>query len=378
MLLEFGAQNFYSFKEGFELSLRLNKKCPENISRGKSNTNVICVKGANASGKTNVLKVLSFLHEFTTESFLLKPTDKIPLVSFFDNSEPSEFYIIFEKDNIEYRYELSATKEKILSEVLYKKDSRETRIVERTENKLVYTTSDYSELKSMKLRSNASLISTANQYEIESINIFYKFFSTIITNVYKWGIYDIQPDIDAISKLYHEDKELFTFVKNQIKECDTGISDIKIFTRDDENRNKVYFPVFYHDLDEKIESTNIYSESSGTLALYKILFLYKTALSNGSLLVLDEFDINLHPLILPKLVRLFDNETNTKNAQLVFTTHNTAIMDELGKYRVVLVNKEKNCSYTYRLDELPGDIVRNDRSISKVYSLGKIGGIPKL
>jgi hypothetical protein len=53
-------------------------------------------------------------------------------------------------------------------------------------------------------------------------------------------------------------------------------------------------------------------------------------------------------------------------------------MDYLGKYRVVFVNKEDNESFLYRLDELPGDLLRNDRSIEGVYNTGKIGGRPKL
>jgi AAA15 family ATPase/GTPase len=76
---------------------------------------------------------------------------------------------------------------------------------------------------------------------------------------------------------------------------------------------------------------------------------------------------------------LFDDpEKNINNAQLIFTTHNTDIMDKLGKYRVVLVNKQDNESFLYRLDEIPGDILRNDRSIIPAYKAGKIGGKPRL
>ncbi|MDD3903839.1 MAG: ATP-binding protein, partial [Sphaerochaeta sp.] len=66
------------------------------------------------------------------------------------------------------------------------------------------------------------------------------------------------------------------------------------------------------------------------------------------------------------------------NAQLIFCTHNTGVMDTLGKYRVILVNKEENESFLYRLDELPGNIVRNDRSLETIYKTGKLGGTPNL
>ncbi|MEA1911137.1 MAG: ATP-binding protein, partial [Spirochaetota bacterium] len=73
-----------------------------------------------------------------------------------------------------------------------------------------------------------------------------------------------------------------------------------------------------------------------------------------------------------------DESINTEDAQLLFTTHNSKIMDVLGKYRTILVNKEENESYLYRLDELPGDLIRNDRPIEPIYRSGKVGGVPKV
>jgi predicted ATPase len=94
---------------------------------------------------------------------------------------------------------------------------------------------------------------------------------------------------------------------------------------------------------------------------------------------LDEFDIHLHPHILPKLIKLFlDPRSNPKGAQLLISTHDAEILNMLGRYRTFLVNKVENESFGYRLDELPGDIVRNDRPILPAYNEGKIGGVPRL
>ena len=96
-------------------------------------------------------------------------------------------------------------------------------------------------------------------------------------------------------------------------------------------------------------------------------------------LALDEFDIDLHPDLIPMLVELFENkELNKNNAQFIFTTHHTSIMDKLGKYKIVMVNKEENESYLYRLDEIPGDILRPDRPITPAYRANKIGGKPRI
>lgn len=378
MLLEFGAKNYFSFKEGFEISLRLNNNCPENISRGKEFSNVLCVKGGNGSGKTNVLKALNFVREFCINSFSYKPNQEISVESHFNNDEPIEFYIVFEVNETEYRYELELTQKEIISEIIYRKQKRYNKIIERVSDSIVSANKDFEELNNMKLRKNASLISTAHQYEFNIIENIYSAFQQILTNVNNFGLNSFNPDISKISEYYKKDSYLFDFVIKQISSCDVGISNIEIFDREDENGEKLYFPLFYHELEDSEESLTIHYESSGTKALYKILFLYKITLDLGGVLVLDEFDINLHPLILPKLIELFDDENNIKNSQLIFTTHNSKIMDDLGKYRTVLVNKEKNCSFAYRLDELPGDIVRNDRQISKVYNSGKIGGIPRI
>lgn len=107
------------------------------------------------------------------------------------------------------------------------------------------------------------------------------------------------------------------------------------------------------------------------------MWLYFYTLDLGGILAIDEFDCNLHPDLLPKLVELFSSEeSNPNHAQFIFSTHDTSIMDELGKYRVYLVNKKNNASYIYRLDELPSEILRNDRKITPLYRRRKIGGVP--
>lgn len=94
---------------------------------------------------------------------------------------------------------------------------------------------------------------------------------------------------------------------------------------------------------------------------------------------MDEFDTNLHPDLLPIIIDLFlSQETNPRAAQFIFTSHNLEIIDHLGKYRTVLVGKTESESFCYRLDEIPSDIIRNDRSISALYRGGKIGGVPNL
>jgi len=378
MILEYGAKNYFSFKEWVTISFKLGQQCPVDITQGDDFTKIIGVKGANASGKTNVLKILNFLSKFCISSFNEKPEELIGIQSFFSNKKHTEFYVEFKCNDILYKYELELTENKIYRETIYKRVKREVKILERIKNKLVLCNAKYKKLNIITLRDNASIISTAHQYGNKELYDIHTFFSHIYTNVNFFGLTDSIQDESLVSKFLIENKNYFDFVKKLIIKYDPDISDIEIKTREIETGTR-YYPIFTYDVDAVHNFLTFHIQSSGTKALYKYLSRYKDALDTGGLLVFDEFDINLHPDILPDLLSLFSNkEINKKGAQIIFTTHNTSILDFLGKYRVYLVNKEHCESYAYRLDEIPGDILRNDRDISPIYRSGKIGGIPKL
>jgi hypothetical protein len=234
-------------------------------------------------------------------------------------------------------------------------------------------------LKTVKLRKNASIISTAHQYEFDELNDLYDQFNLLITNVYYQGLREEPVKMDTVSKFYNNNPYLLEFTNSFIKTCDIGISEVKIGVKELEGNKQEYYPFFIHSHSGINYPLTTTTESSGTKALFRDLLNYKLILDSGGLLLVDEIDNNLHPFILPKLVELFDDPvTNPKNAQLVFSTHNSEIIDLLGRHRVCCINKENNESYTYRLDELPGDILRNDRPISPIYNKGKIGGVPRI
>ena len=378
MLLKFGARNFYCFKDGIEISLELGAHCPATISQGKPISNLLCVKGANGSGKTNALKILGFLNFFCCHSFAVKPDDKIAVAPFFNNSDPIELYCDFIIDDIRYLYELSLTREHVLSEKLSRTIKRQTTVFERTENKL-YTTREFAALQQVKLRANASVISTAFQYETPCILPIYSFFDSIHVNVNWLGRMNVYGDYRQIAKYYQEHPGVLSKAVSIIKECDLGISDISIQALKEEDGQQHFFPIFKHDTKASDNQLLFPSQSLGTQTLFKSIPLYIAVLEQGGILVMDEFDTDFHPHILAKIVSFFDDETvNQKNAQMIFSSHNTDILEYMGKYRTVLINKEESESYGYRLDEIAGDIIRNDRPIIPVYNSGKIGGVPRI
>ncbi len=357
--------------------MEFNSKVPVEISNNLKATKTLCLKGANSSGKTNAIKILAFISYFCTDSFNAKPEDLILVDSYFQNTNPIEFFIKFEIDNIEYLYELSLVKEKIIYEKIFKKDKRKTLILLRNDNEL--KTNKIFNNKNIILRNNASIISTAKQYEIKEMAVFYNFFYRIISNVGYNGLKKFFVDHNKISELYKQKEEYLEFTKKYLQKFDMSIENITIKSYTNERNEVIYYTEFIHKTDSENRTLSYESQSSGTIQLYLYLYLYYNVLKSGGVLLLDEFDVNLHPDILPHLVKLFeDEEINKQNAQLIFSTHNTDIIDVMGKYKTYLFNKENSESYCYRLDEINSNIIRNDRPITPLYKSGKIGGIPKI
>lgn len=378
MLLAYGIKNFFSFKEETDISFRLDANCPPAIAQGLDFTPVLCIKGANASGKTQALKALSFLGHFCSASFGNRPDQAIEVVPFFHNSEPCEFYVEFAQDDMHYRYELSVNQSEVLRETFYQSRAKKTKILERLQDQIIGTKAMH-RLGLIKLRKNASIIDTAHQYDLDELAPFHRFFGAILSNVGHLGLSEQSVSIDTISRLLASNEAVFEFVKRFILECDVGIADMQIAQFINKQGQVEYFPQFIHLSGDQAHAISDLMESSGTQTLFKNLAAYKLALDSGAVLIMDEIDLNLHPHILPKLLQLFlQPENNPHHAQLLFSTHDSEILNLLGRYRVVLVAKEDNESYAYRLDEIPGDILRNDRPIRPAYNDGKIGGVPRV
>lgn len=389
MIRKFGVKNFSCFNEGINVDFTFDGKVPKSVSQGKDYTTVLGIKGANGSGKTNIIKAIYFLSNFCGMGSMsdLKVDDLIPINSFFRNDRPSEFYIEFEQDGCIYNYELSLSESMVFSEVLHKKvtkkSSKVVKLLERKNSEIIFTTPEFKELETIKLKDNSSVINQFTKYRFKSemleIKSIHRFFFHILTNVSNLGYFDHKQNESEISKEYSKDPERFNFVKKIIMSADSGIQDIIIHSRKNEHNEEYYFPLFTHVNKGHNQYLTYYEQSSGTQSLYNKMSMYWLVLKLGGLLALDEFDIHIHSLILPKIIDLFLNEKiNTKNAQFIFTAHNTELIDSLGKYRTILVNKEDNESYCYRLDEIPGTMIRNDRAITPLYLQGKLGGVPSV
>ena len=247
MLLGFGAKNFCSFKEGFEVSL-------ENKTEVLT---VLGIKGANASGKTNVIRTLSFIKAFIMSSFtLFEPDEGILIKSFFESDEPTDMYIHFKIDDLEYKYEVTLTKKTIIKEMLSRKDKRWTNILVRESNKIKECISELSELETINLsRTNASIVSIAHQYGLKELDTFYNFVENIGTNVGYYGKFTNDEHFlsySDMSKVYFDEKDMLDMVGAMLCKADTGIEAIEIIKyKNEKNDDTLYEPYFKHKVDGK-------------------------------------------------------------------------------------------------------------------------------
>lgn len=382
MLWEFGVRNYYGFREGMTLSFALDANCPSSISRGMPYSTIMCVKGANAAGKTTVLRAMSFIAAFACRSFAYDPASPIPVMAHFDSGEPIELFADFEWDGVRYLYEVTMTDREVRREAISRKVKKTTLLVERIGDKLTHCIREFEALSSMRLRTNVSFVSLARQYGHTEVKPIFDFFATVRGNVSFMGhVYD--HDVKDVAEELYKDPEKRQFVTQFIKTADVGVTGINIreYTDKDEldpsKVTKRYVPFFVHGSSNKFITWH--TESSGTRALFSRLPRFQQVLRRGGVLLADEFDLHLHPHIIPKLLDLFtDPEINTSGAQLIFTTHDEAVLEIAGKYRTYIVNKDDNESFAYRLDEIAGDLVRNDRPVGPIYRAGKLGGVPRL
>lgn len=381
MITSYGGRNCWAFKEWMEINFKINKNVPKEY--GFTDVRVVpalCFEGANASGKSGALRVLSFIFDFCLNSFGYHSDSAIFYDSFFNNSEPSEFYLTFCLANDlkkEYTYECEVTKDKILSEKLYYKErNKKLYLIKRIKSNISQCSFE-TDVSRIILRDNASCISTFIQYGVPEIGVFKQFFSNIRSNVAYTGTMETQLT-DYVAEFYFKNPDLHQRIVEQLKKFDTGIESVEIIPGMDNNGKTTYFSVFHHKTEIENNSLTFFAQSTGTKLLYNRLMDFFITIENGGILIYDELEMHLHSRIVPLLIDYFLNsDINKKNAQIIFTAHSPEILDILKKYRTYLFNKENGESYCYRIDELPNNIFyRNERSLESVYRSGIIGGVP--
>jgi len=415
MLIEFSVGNYASFKDTVTLSMvaaKLNSRdrsIDENnkifIDKNLSLLSSTAIYGANASGKSNLVSAMSFMRRFVigssketqfSESINIKPF----LLSPETSREPSFFEMVFIIEGKRYRYGFEVTQEEVISEWLFFVPStKEAKLFVREVDK-INLGDRFKEGKGLeeKTRTNALFLSVVAQFN-----------GAISKKVLGWfkllgiisGLDDNAYRHYTINQLMKEGS-LKEDIIRLVSELDLSINDI-IVRKYDAEELKITIPEELRDLilkpnqgffsvltehtiwDSNGRKTGIQSldlatqESAGTEKLVFLAGPILNTLSEGRVLVIDEMEARLHPLITQKLIKLFNTiETNPKRAQLIFTTHDTNLLSNkiFRRDQIWFIEKDRyGSSHLYSLAEIK---VRNDASFESDYIQGRYGAIPYL
>lgn len=421
MIKEFSFGNYRSFKDIQSLNMTASKIYE------LANNNIIvlnekhsllkskAIYGANASGKSNVVKALVSFIKIIKNS--VRDEKVLGLIENFKLSvetehEPTFFQLIFMMNKIQFRYGFEVTNKVIKSEWLFGvPKEREVCYFVREEN----TITDISKLH---FEEGYKLLSIYNDSEGE--NEVFRSNSLFLSSVAVMNGKLSKQLINAISTITVlsglQDNQLYNIsgtnlkneeTKNKITEflriADVGINSLDViepvsnsngnvvqeppveYLKKGEHSNKVGSVISLHDKfnerKEKIGEANLQflsSQSEGTLKMFEISTFIIKAIENNETLVIDEFDARLHPLVSKKIVELFNSQANS-GAQLVFATHDTNLLsaDLLRRDQIDFVEKDKyGESHLYSLVQFKG--IRNNASFEKDYIKGKYGAIPFL
>ena len=393
-------ENFYSFKKRVKMDFLVNQNAPSidhfayfsEKKTGNHFSKISAIYGANASGKTNLILGFEFLQEFIAHSFSYSRDGFFKYYPFHTlRKKASTFEVEFYIEGLFYKLYLKINRQRVLSEVLKsqinnrwvelysRKYDRSNKIYSFASAKSINLESNFIE----KVRPNASIISTARQYNHPELTKIRNHWATIFKKYRKTSMFEDEFDFfdfHSVSKFYHENKAYFLQAKKFLQKADLGLSGIEIErTEREDSRGKSllhFFPHGIHKNSGEEFKLPFSLESGGTQYLYRMLSFIFPALKKGTVCLIDEIENNLHPNILSSIIDLFVSpESNPHKAQLIFTTHLPTLMNELSKYQIFLVEKTPECeSEVHRLDEVEG--VRNDDNLQKKYLAGAYGGVP--
>jgi hypothetical protein len=419
MLIEFRVENHRSIRDEQALTMRAGRvgapddPRPREVPGEKAGVlPVAALYGANASGKSNLLAAFDFMRRaIITSHWLWRPDRGIPRTPFAWGSkslEPSLFEVTILQEGTRYQYGFVADDERFLEEWLYAWPAgRKQSWFEREGDAFKFGEHLRGENRRIAqvTRPNALFVSAAAQLghqQLEEINRWFWATNTVNVDRQRPETYEgldlerwlqqtfngeppsrqISLSVEAIPAGDHP------AVRDLLRAADVGIVDIKLKDRDDapdthSGLQRSPRVMVRHQSTADNAWLPLDEESHGTQALFRMAPYLLHALQNGGLLVIDELEASLHPLLALQVVRQFnDPRANPRNAQLLFTTHDTNLLGtELGepalrRDQIWLTEKDKEgATCVYPLTDYKP---RKAENLERGYLQGRYGAIPFL
>ena len=360
MLEEFLVENYRSMKNEQILSLAAsNRKDKEDSNILQYNANytgkvnrvlpTAALYGPNASGKSTLLNALQTMRRIIVRQ---APDDstELPIVPFLldDNrSKSTTFQVILIIDNIRYQYGFCASRSKVEQEWLYAWPKGRLQVwLDRDETQNSWKIGDQitgsKETWRRATRENALFLSTAIMLNSKQVRPVYDWFRQNL----KFHEGAVRMPISTNRRIENGDKnKVLEFLKN----ADLAVNDVRLETNDpdrdaiqentsngafsdpqDSPLNRRYKKLWLSHVTKEGDNVEfeLGDESNGTRAIYGWAGPWLDTLAKGDTLIVDELDTHLHPFVVRFLIEQFHNrEVNKNNAQLIFTTHNTSLLD---------------------------------------------------
>jgi hypothetical protein len=397
-------ENFYSIRETQVIDLRIGAKVPDEEGRfaeikdgsGERVPKTVAFFGANASGKSTVLKALAFLRWFLLESFALSPDASLPVLRFADgNSDPTRIRVHFEWYSqltsmdpdilrrtpfAQYIYEVKMSgasdgRMTVLSEELRIQPAigKSRKVFRRNEDGEVESGSSFP-LRRLshviaKLRPNVSMTSTIAQFEKHAPTIVLLGWARrIFPNIF---VEKTPNDEQSTLHYYAAHQELVDSLNGILGRVDLGIRSMSLLEGSDG-----ILAWFEH---SGLKSAlSIRFESEGTRQFLSVFPYIWDAWRAGGIAVLDELDSTIHPMLLPEILRWFhDPLTNPHQAQLWICGHSASLLEELRKEEIFFTEKDDlGRTKVYGLKDI--EAVRRVDNFYQKYLGGVYGAVPRI
>ena len=376
MILSLRIKNFYSLRDEvvIDFTANMNSRNSRNAQpnslidfHGDKFVNIIGLFGGNAAGKSNLIKAMDYCRNLILTSHLNNEGDELGNVSFkFGGNMPSEFYIDFVTDGIEYEYSFEIYGGVITSEELYYyPNKRKSRIFSRTETTSYYFKKGVIPRPSEVVANTGPktlFLSRASSMQKEIAQKVFRFFlnemmvgrgSVVVSNL-------------SVAE-FENDKN---FLLMGIEVCDSDIIDITL----SENMSGQLILQSFHRENPELPFDFIKEESDGTKSLLTLLIIILRKITAGATFFIDEFDLKLH-LRLAEFI--LDLVRSSKSAQMVFTSHNPLLIDtdSLRPEQIVFVSKQSDGNSEFvSLAEFVG--INKIKDIRQAYLQGRFDGVP--
>lgn len=386
---------------------------------------MISIYGKNGGGKSNLIRAFWLAVQFIRNAQRTQyESAEVPVRPFelddISKKTPTEFHFEYISNDIKYWYGFSATKEKIVAEYLYAAPKgQKSEIFTREYQNFHFPSNKEKSMKELIKQAVATnqlffAISCVMNYEpcIKAMQWFRKeiFFSRDYS------------DLGQNILSHREDKELLQSIIQIAKVADFGISDMKFEINNTEISNLEELPEFVteqqrQEIEKAIEQFRkslsadaessegilqfnelkatsyhkgkdsqgniqeyalpLSEESDGTIRLMSRAAAIQDTLKVGGVLIVDEIENRLHPLLVQYIIEKFQNQSDGQRAQLIFTTNSTDIMNRgmLRRDQYYFVDKD-NMTGESELYSLADFSVRLEENIAKAYLLGKYGAVP--